>query len=325
MIADENGALVIENSNCFAGRDGNTPRWIILHSTAGGSSAQGIAEYFQGTTGTSNPVSANYVVGQDGTIVQCNSEADGAWANGYITANNWWASSGINPNNVTISIEHVKSTTDNSADLTLEQKNASFKLIQHICMRHAIPTREADENGGVTGHYSIDPVNRSRCPGTFPWSDLWQFLNEQGDSMLSIQQAAEFYKEVEANQRWHCIQTDIDIAYAILNYYRTCTQVGLNGLSQYGLPLSNEETVEGYEGIVLQRFERGVICYDPNRENDSVPGLTGTCYPMHIDKGQGQDPRIIAAMKKISTVSTTPDVKTVPTTKTTGKTKAGNK
>jgi N-acetyl-anhydromuramyl-L-alanine amidase AmpD len=301
MIADENGAIVIPNTNCFVERNGQTPRWIILHGTAGGSSAQNIATYFQGTSATQNPVSAHYVIGQDGTIVQCNREQDGAWANGYVTSGLWWADLDENPNNLTISIEHVKTTSDNSEPLTRAQQIASFQLIQHICLRHSIPMRQADASGGITGHFSIDPVNRARCPGTFPWGDLWQFLSEQGDNMLTIAQAHQFFQEIEVDHRWRCKLNNIDIAYAILNYYRTCTQVGLNGLSQFGLPLSGEEKVPGLDGVVLQRFERGVICYDPNRANDSVPGLTGPCYPMHIDKGQGQDPRILAALAKKGT------------------------
>lgn len=301
MIADENGAILIANANCFVNRDGNKPKWLILHGTAGGSSAVNIATYFQGTQNTNNPVSAHYVVDQSGIIVQCNREQDGAWANGYLSEGHdaWW-SEDINPNNLTISIEHVKHTTDNSEPLTLAQQRATFTLIQHICVRNNIPLRQADENGGITGHYSIDPVNRSRCPGNFPWSELWQFLSEQGESMLSIKQAEDYFKEIEVDRRWRCKANNIDVAYAILNYYRTCTQIGLNGLSQFGLPLSGEEGVVGYKDVVMQRFERGVICYDPNKENDSVPGLTGPCYPMHIDKGQGQDPRIVAALQKKS-------------------------
>jgi len=304
MIADENGAIIIENGNCFANREGYNPKWLILHGTAGGSSAENIGYYFQGTENTNNPVSAHYIVDQSGIVVQCNQESDGAWANGYISEghDSWW-SDDINPNNLTISIEHVKSTTDNSAHLTQLQQNASFKLIQHICIRNNIPMRQADESGGITGHYSIDPINRSQCPGNFPWADLWQFLGEQGDSMLSIQQAKDYFKETEVNQVWVCPKTGFSISHGILQYYRTCTQIGLNGLSQYGLPLSNEEGVEGLDNVVMQRFERGVICYDPNRKNDSVPGLTGTCYPMHIDKGSGQDPRIIAALQKKATKS----------------------
>lgn len=307
MIADDAIVnAVIANSNCFIERDGNKAAFVIVHGTASapGATAQSIAEYFQGTENTNNPVSAHYIIGKDGFVVQCNREADGAWANGYITSGLWWKDLGVNPNNVTISIEHVKYASDNSDELTLAQKRASFALIQHICARNNIPPRQADKNGGITGHFSIDPVNRSRCPGNYPFDELWQFLGEQGDAMLSIQQASEFFTEIVPDQRWRCGQTKVDLAYAILNYYRTCTQVGLNGLTQYGLPISGEEAVDGYKGVVLQRFERGVIMYDPNHEVDEVPGLSGPCYPAHIDKGPGQDPRILAAIQKKSDSST---------------------
>ena len=53
----------------------------MLLGTAGGSSAENIAAWFQ------NPdaqVASHYVIGQDGTVVQCVDESDGAWANGRI-------------------------------------------------------------------------------------------------------------------------------------------------------------------------------------------------------------------------------------------------
>ncbi len=176
------------NSNCFPGRNGLTPRWLILHGTAGGTSAQSVAQYFKGTEGTDNPVSAHYVIGQDGTIYQCTLESDGAYANGVVTTGHdpWWDANGNpNPNNVTISIEHVKSDSANATALTPAQQAASFELIKDICTRNNIPMRQADANGGITGHFSIDPVNRSRCPGTYPWDALWQYL---GGNIMNIPQ-----------------------------------------------------------------------------------------------------------------------------------------
>ena len=305
-MPDENGALWIPNNNYFPARDGYQPGYIVLHGTAGGTSAVAIADYFASTQGGSNPVSSHYIVGPGGEIVQCVNESDGAYCNGYVSGasgtsgdgygngfhDSWW-NSGVNPNLLTISIEHVKPSTDNSDPLTPAQQQASFALILHICTRHAIPMRKADAHGGITGHYAIDPVNRARCPGAYPWAQLFAFLNQSGgEGMLTINQASEFFEEIVPNQRWHCKQTNIDIAYGILNYYRTCTQVGLNGLSQYGLPLSGEERVPNTRIAILQRFERGVIMYDPSYEVDRVPGLSGACYPAHIDKGPGQDPRI---------------------------------
>jgi N-acetyl-anhydromuramyl-L-alanine amidase AmpD len=473
-MPDESGAIWIPNNNFFPNRDGYKPAYIVLHGTAGGTSAVAIANYFASTQGTANPVSSHYVVGTDGTVVQCVDECEGAWSNGFVSGrsgasgdgygngfhDSWW-DSGINPNLLTISIEHVKSATDNSNQLTDAQKLASFTLIRHICQRHNIPTRKADASGGVTGHYAIDPQNRPNCPGLFPWNDLFTFLtgapmttlegfpmvsqldgdinaqfdcvsasiaaaleyltkrsytsarvkdavygtNYQGNTdpakyvhycaqhgvrlssingtdntaliratkqqlaqnkpvlltevdpympassgethvvvayacnansitvmdpfiaapvtktdqqwqndlrshqiwtmeqeitMLPIDKVSEFFEEVVPDQRWHCKQTNIDIAYGILNYYRTCTQVGLNGLSQYGLPLSGEEGVPNTKQAVIQRFERGVIMYDPAHELDRVPGLSGACYPAHIDKGLGQDPRLVQLQDQIT-------------------------
>src|SRR5207245_10980199 len=138
----------------------------ILHGTAGGNSAQGIANYFKGTEGSNEPVSSHYIIGKDGTVVQTVLERHGAWANGVVNNPNW---SG-NPNEYTISIEHVKSSTDNSDPLTPAQQSASFALIKDICQRNGIGTHDADDNTGITSHASIDPVNRSRCTGNFDWS-----------------------------------------------------------------------------------------------------------------------------------------------------------
>lgn len=173
------------NNNCFPNRNGYRPRYVILHGTAGGSSAQAIANYFASTQGTANPVSAHYVIGTDGSVVQCNSENDGAYANGFISAgaDSWWDLN-INPNNITITIEHCKPSTDNSDSLTPPQQGASFQLIQAICQRWNIPMRAADADGGITGHFSIDPVNRSRCPGPYPWDALWAFL--KGENNMGI-------------------------------------------------------------------------------------------------------------------------------------------
>lgn len=299
-MVDENGARAVFNSNCFMHRNGYAAKYIILHGTGGGSSAQNIASYFASTQNTANPVSAHYIVDTNGFIIQCNNESDGAFANGYISGysgtagtngygngfhDSFW-DSGINPNFLTIAIEHVKSAGDNSNQLTTAQKQASFTLIQHICSRNNIPQQYADKDGGITGHYAIDPVNRALCPGAYPWEELFQFLSQDGETMLSLQQAAEFFKEVKKDQ-WYCFKTDNTVEFGILNYYRTCTQIGLNGLSQYGLPLDAETKIPNTNYAVVQHFERGSIIYDPNREVDSVPGLTGDCYPGHIDKGPG--------------------------------------
>jgi len=154
-----------------------------LHGTAGFTRASDVAAFF---ANPATQASTHYVVDIDGAIYQCVQESDAAWANGPITGpsgvagdgihhDSFW-DTGVNPNLVSIAIEHLKPHIDNSDQLTNAQKAASFKLIQHICQRWQIPMRPANTSGGITGHYSMDPVNRSRCPGPYPWSDLWAFL-----------------------------------------------------------------------------------------------------------------------------------------------------
>lgn len=193
MQFDGNGwldvAVEIDYLNKSMDRQGYTPKFLILHSTAGGTSAQAIANYF--ATG-SEQASAHFIIGTDGTIVQGINVALAAWANGPIDGtpadnlgfrtesdgvhrDSWWDPN-LNPNWITISIEHCKPSIDNSDQLTSAQQDASFKLIQCICDTYNIPKRFADANGGITGHFSMSAINRQHCPGPYPWDELWNYL-----------------------------------------------------------------------------------------------------------------------------------------------------
>lgn len=287
---DEPGAIpmFVDENRVFI--DNNNATWVCVHKTAGGTSAQSIANYFATTP---EMTSVHYVVGQDGTVVQCVLEKDGAAGNcclepghaGYLPNDNlnWW----------TVSIEHVDPATDNNTPLTDAQKQASFQLIKHICERHNIPMRPGDATGGIIGHMDIAPQSRARCPGNYPWSELWQYLQSGGSdtAVLDISQVSNYFTEVIKDTRWHCPKTKQDIAYGILTYYRSCTGVALNGLSQYGLPLTGEQNVPGVQGATYQIFERGVVVFDPSHKSDSVPGITGPCYPGHLDKFTTQLPQ----------------------------------
>ena len=171
---DDPGALWIPSDHFFPGRQGHQARWIILHGTAGGGDALDVSRYFQAND---PPTATHYVIGRDGQVVQCVAEADGAWGNGPVTAGHdaWWNAS-LNPNLVTLSIEHCKLSPDNRESLTAPQEAASFALVAHLCRAHQIPARPADAAGGITGHFSMNPVDRSFCPGPYPWERLWRYL-----------------------------------------------------------------------------------------------------------------------------------------------------
>src|SRR5690348_9764317 len=105
-------ALWSPSPHYTAGRNGYHPNYLILHGTAGG----GAVQWFQNPESN---VSAHYVIEQDGTVYQCVDEDDWAWANGPISKGHdpWWTPA-VNPNWITISIEHSKPDKANATPLT---------------------------------------------------------------------------------------------------------------------------------------------------------------------------------------------------------------
>jgi N-acetyl-anhydromuramyl-L-alanine amidase AmpD len=310
-VADEIDIL----ENTFD-RQGHQPQFIILHGSAGGSSATDVANYMKNTVGGSNPVSSHFVIGQDGTIVQCVPISLASWGNGVISGtptaslgfrtagdgihrDDWW-NENLNPNLVTISIEHCKPSTDNSDQLTPAQQAASLALVGCICNTYGIPKRFADANGGITGHFSVDVVNRSRCPGPYPWQELWSYLQQEEPTMIDLSNGtvASHFSQGTGNV-WNCTNGTV-IGNAILDFYRSFGGDALCGLTHLGLPLSNEIGV-GHPGVVYQRFERGVVAYDQQHILDCPPGAEKSAvYLMHIESGIGQDPRVTQLQNQIT-------------------------
>ncbi len=161
----------------------NKPRFIIVHATAGGDgTAMGQVNFFR----NQSDHGVHFAIGRDGQVVQMVALADAAYGNCCIDEakhDAFWDVVLREVNNLnlrTISIEHCKRSTDNSDTLTPAQQEASFKLIAWLCERLKIPARPADVNGGITGHYSLNGINRAHCPGPYPWAQLWAYLQPKG-------------------------------------------------------------------------------------------------------------------------------------------------
>lgn len=158
---------------------------LVLHKTGGTPDLQSLANYFQND---SSMKSVHYGVDLDGTIGQFVLEKDGAGGNCCLEAghDSFWPTN-INLNLITISIENIDPSLDNSTPMPIAQKAALFPLVKSICQRHNIPMRSADSNGGLAGHNSIDPLSRARCPGNFPWEELYEYLSG-GSTMPGVPQ-----------------------------------------------------------------------------------------------------------------------------------------
>lgn len=254
--------------------------WVVIHKTAGFQTAQDCAAYFQSGSGGNN-VSAHYVVGLDGTIVQCVPESRGAGANCCLnTGHADFLPTNINLNIKTISIEHIDPRSDNGTTCPPAQKAASFKLIHDICKRHNIPMRRGDASGGVIGHNQIDPINRARCPGNYPWDELLNYLNNGGqdDMLTSSDDFAKRYFDFPSANEWRCKVNGVRLGDTYLKYYQA-----INGAPR--LPLTAVHSYKTPKGTIgWQRFESGIMIYDPHAYLDgpSVPGGNG-CYMLKED------------------------------------------
>lgn len=131
----------------------------------------------------SNPasmVSSHFGVGKDGAIHQYVDLNYPAWANGVVNKPDWsLLVPGVNPNYYTISIEHE----GKSGDIMPEaQYHATLALHRWLIGTLGIPvTRDT-----IIGHYRIDSVNKSNCPGSgFPWDRLFKDL-QGGSDVLKV-------------------------------------------------------------------------------------------------------------------------------------------
>lgn len=155
----------------------NTHQAIVIHKTASGNTAQAIAQYF---INASIGPSVHYVIGLDGTIVQCVPEAMGAGGNGILEAGHdpFWDQFGrVNLNTVTLSIEHVDPSPSNSTPCPQAQIDASFKLVLHLAQKYHIAPDH------IKPHSSLEPINRARCPGNYPFAELLAYVQKGGKTM----------------------------------------------------------------------------------------------------------------------------------------------
>ena len=125
-------------------------------------------------------VSSHFGVGKNGEIHQYVNLDNPAWANGVVNNPNWpLLQNGVNPNYYTVSIEHEGESGDVMPEA---QYQATLALHRWLIETLGIPvTRD-----NIIGHYRIDSVNKSKCPGTgFPWDRLFNDL-QGGSDVLKV-------------------------------------------------------------------------------------------------------------------------------------------
>ena len=160
----------IISDNFQKGRGGQKVRAVVLHIAAGPLSA-----VFPTFNNPQRGASAHFCIGKKGEIEQYVSVNDTAFANGltWKTDTAQWIcphkkivqpswkdlTPKINPNLYTVSIEHEGQPNDKWTD---EMYDANLQLLQWLGDQFDL-TYVAQHT--LTGHFAIDPIDKSNCPG----------------------------------------------------------------------------------------------------------------------------------------------------------------
>ncbi len=148
-----NMPIWIGSPNFFKGRNNHVPMAIVVHIMDG--TLTGTDAWF---LDSASSLSAHYGIGKDGTVHHYVHECDTAFHAGIVHSPTWnLYDPSINPNSVTVGIEHEGRSADVWPDA---QKHASAQLIAEIAHRWNIPL----DRQHVIGHRELDTVTRSFCP-----------------------------------------------------------------------------------------------------------------------------------------------------------------
>ena len=134
--------------------DARRPNLVVIHHTSGSSMGQA-----QRTLSTpERKVSAHYLIGRDGAVVQLVDEGARAWHAGQ----SWWG--GVTDvNSLSIGIEL---DNDGFAPFPREQIDALLRLLADIRQRQRIPV------ANFVGHADVAPLRKDDPSELFPWRTL---------------------------------------------------------------------------------------------------------------------------------------------------------
>ena len=162
--------VFLESPNCSS-RDGKKIERITVHHTAGIASAQGLLEQF---SRPARQASANYCIGNDGTIGGCVKEELRAWTSG-------------SRENDTRSIGIEVSNDVNGEPWSIGKKayNACVELCVDICLRYGIRLwwNPDKKTGSLTCHRWFQPT---ACPGDWFYDRIPQFISEVNSKVDNI-------------------------------------------------------------------------------------------------------------------------------------------
>lgn len=134
--------------------DARRPNFVVLHHTSSGTLDKALSTL----TDPGRRVSAHYLVGREGEIVQLVEEKERAWHAGA----SWWGGN-TDLNSVSIGIEL---DNDGMEPFAGAQIDALLALLADLVRRHGIPA------ANIIGHADVAPGRKTDPSARFPWRRL---------------------------------------------------------------------------------------------------------------------------------------------------------
>lgn len=134
--------------------DQRRPNFVILHQTTNDNVGQALATL----TDPERRVSAHYLIGRDGAVMQLVDEAARAWHAGE---SRWGGMSDLNSASIGIELDNT-----GEEEFAEPQILALLALLDELRRRHAIPAANYLAHGDVAPTRKVDPSRR------FPWRRL---------------------------------------------------------------------------------------------------------------------------------------------------------
>jgi N-acetylmuramoyl-L-alanine amidase len=134
--------------------DARRPNLVVIHHTSDAT----VEEALHTLTSPASKVSAHYLIGRDGSIIQLVEENARAWHAGL----SWWG--GVTDvNSISLGIEL---DNDGFEPFAAPQIDALLLLLADIRQRHHIPA------ANFIGHADVAPTRKSDPSAFFPWDKL---------------------------------------------------------------------------------------------------------------------------------------------------------
>jgi len=168
FAANYPGAAVIPSPNFSERRGEGGINMLILHYTGMPAAPAALAHLADPAPADNAPVSAHYVVAEDGAIVQMVAESARAWHAGL---SYWRGERDINSRSIGIEIVNpgiipLANGEESQPLYPPAQIEAVIKLCRFICRRYHIAARN------VLGHSDIAPERKTDPGQAFPWQQL---------------------------------------------------------------------------------------------------------------------------------------------------------